>query len=139
MKRLNLLIDFLQNIPCFKQLSRRGVQKFTFLMKRKKFTRGQTIYSQDQPADSIYIVQKGEFELSRKLYKGSIIFEGEDLHSNKMTHSRQVRRNILAKRLPEICDVPNSHKLSIFGRASMLGEEDVATRANYQCTLKCYS
>ena len=56
-----------------------------------------------------------------------------------MTYSRQVRRNILAKRLPEICDVPHRHKLSIFGRASMLGEEDVATRPNYSCSLKCYS
>jgi CRP-like cAMP-binding protein len=49
------------------------------------------------------------------------------------------KRNILAKRLPEIKDLPYNLKLSIFGRGSLMGEEDVLSRQKFSCTLKCYS
>ena len=50
-----------------------------------------------------------------------------------------MRKNILAKRLPEIKDLPYSMKLSIFGSGSLMGEEDVFSREKFSCTLKCYS
>lgn len=49
------------------------------------------------------------------------------------------KRNILARRLPEIKDLPYNLKLSIFGRGSLMGEEDVFSRTKFSCTLKCYS
>jgi CRP-like cAMP-binding protein len=49
------------------------------------------------------------------------------------------KRNILARRLPEIKDLPYSLKLSIMGRGSLMGEEDVFARSEFSCTLKCYS
>ena len=49
------------------------------------------------------------------------------------------RRNILARRLPEIKDLPYNLKLSIFGRGSLMGEEDVFSRSKFSCTLKCHS
>ena len=52
---------------------------------------------------------------------------------------RMQKRNILAKRLPEIKDLPYYLKLSIFGRGSLMGEEDVFSRSKFSCTLKCYS
>ena len=45
----------------------------------------------------------------------------------------------MAKRLPEIKDLPYSLKLSILGRGSLVGEEDVFSRTKYSCSLKCYS
>ena len=45
----------------------------------------------------------------------------------------------MAKRLPEIRDLPYSQKLSISGKGSLIGEEDVFARAKYSCTCKCYS
>ena len=56
-----------------------------------------------------------------------------------MHNQRTKKRNILAKRLPEIKDLPYHQKLSIFGRGSLLGEEDVFSRTHFSCTLKCYS
>ena len=50
-----------------------------------------------------------------------------------------MRHNILAKRLPEIKDLPYQMKLSIFGPGSLIGEEDIFNRNKYSCTLKCYS
>ena len=48
-------------------------------------------------------------------------------------------RNILAKRLPEIKDIPYSQKLSILGKGSLLGEEDIFARSKYSCTCRCIS
>ena len=49
------------------------------------------------------------------------------------------KRNILQQRLPEIRDLPAMQKLSIFGRGSLIGEDDVFFRENFSCSLKCYS
>ena len=49
------------------------------------------------------------------------------------------KKNILAKRLPEIKDLPYSLKLSIFGPGSLMGEEDLFARSFYSCSLKCVS
>lgn len=60
--------------------------------------------------------------------------DGGSMHTNRMK-----RANVLAKRLPEIKDLPYNLKLSIFGKGSLVGEEDVIFRTKFSCTLKCYS
>ena len=50
-----------------------------------------------------------------------------------------MRRNILAKRLPEIKDLPYKYKLSYMLRGSLMGDDDVVTRENYSATCKCHS
>lgn len=35
--------------------------------------------------------------------------------------------------------MPYSLKLTIFGKGSLMGEEDVFSRSKFSCTLKCYS
>ena len=113
-----------------------------------KFTRGQTVYHEGQPAHAIYIVYKGEFELAKKLPRADRAFDGANLNTlsgstgagGPSQHNEQMqKRNILARRLPEIKDLPYSLKLSIFGRGSLMGEEDVFSRSRFSCTLKCHS
>ena len=48
-------------------------------------------------------------------------------------------RNILEKKLSEIVDVPSTQKMAIFGRGSLLGEEDFVNDKLHSCTLICYS
>ena len=62
--KLQHKIDFLKKIPCFSSQTRRAIQQFSLNFKPKKFRRGQTVYQEGQPAKCIYIVHKGEFELS---------------------------------------------------------------------------
>ena len=47
--------------------------------------------------------------------------------------------NVLAERLPEIKDIPITHKVQIAGVGSVLGDEDVFSRDKYTCSLNCYS
>lgn len=111
-----------------------------------KFVRGQTVYFEGQSADFVYIVWKGEFELAKKLPRTDRVFDGSNLNTMRCgdggvsQHTNRMKRaNVLAKRLPEIKDLPYSLKLSIFGKGSLMGEEDVIFRTKFSCTLKCYS
>lgn len=47
--------------------------------------------------------------------------------------------NVLAKKLPELPDLPMNHKLQIYTTGSVLGEEGACRQLNYQANLKCTS
>ena len=148
-KKLSKTVEFLQNIPCFKSQTRKAILKYTHFLKPLKFVRGQTVYSEGSLANSIFIVYKGEFELAKKLPKPERQYDGSNLNGlnaggggggqSQQHNQRTQRRNILAKRLPEIKDLPYSMKLAILGKGSLMGEEDVFSRSKFSCTLKCYS
>ena len=142
-RKISKTIEFLMNIPCFKSQTRKAIQRFNNCLKSLKFTRGQTVYAEGMPADCVYIVYKGEFELAKKLPKPDRLSDGQNLNTlgggSSQHNSKTMRRNILAKRLPEIKDLPYSMKLTIYGRGSLMGEEDVFSRSRFSCTLKCYS
>ena len=92
---------------------------------------------------------KGEFELAKKLPRVDRPFDGASLNTlgggggagnGPSVHTQRMqKRNILARRLPEIKDLPYNLKLSILGRGSLVGEEDVFSRSKFSCTLKCHS
>lgn len=80
-KKLTKKIEFLQNIPCFKSQTRKAIMKYSNYLKPMKFSRGQTVYQEGQPANAIYIVNKGEFELAKKLPRADRAFDGANLNT----------------------------------------------------------
>ena len=50
-----------------------------------------------------------------------------------------IQSNILAKRLPEIKDLPLQYKVVLAGPGTLLGEEDVLSNTLYRCSVRCYS
>ena len=97
-----------------------------------------TVYTEGDLATHIFIVYKGEFEMAKRLPKSDKVLDNANL--NHISKQNRIRyQNILAQRLPEIKDIPFEMKLSIFGRGSLIGEEDIFSRQMYSTTLKCYS
>lgn len=136
------LTEFLMHIPCFKTQSKKALVLFTKFLKKVEFTRGQTVYSEGSYAKSIYIVWSGEFELSKKLPKGEAVISEQNLGNPLNSGSNQLRfmkRNILARRLPEIKDLPYKYRMSYLARGSLIGDDDVVARDNYSATCKCHS
>lgn len=84
----------------------------------------------------VYIVYKGEFELSRQLKK---IDKSEDLYDILGNSIVKPNKNVLARKLYEIADIPGVQRLAIFGRGSLLGEEDLLKSDSYSCVLTCIS
>ena len=60
-------INFLQRQKPFLNLPRRRVSDFTDYLIKTKFYRGQTVYKEFEPANFMYFIYKGEFELSRQI------------------------------------------------------------------------
>ena len=106
--------------------------KYSFFLEKQKFKRGQIIYKEKSIADRVYIVKKGEFQLERKMHR-----DLKDTASQvvELLGKKPSNQNILARKLPEIKDVPYSMKLMIFGVGSIIGEEDALNRDFYSCTL----
>jgi CRP-like cAMP-binding protein len=81
MKYLNKLIERMKDNHFLKGLSKNALTKFlisqpangkmkgygTFMIGKVSTTRHQTIYREGDVSDKVYIVSKGDYELSRKL------------------------------------------------------------------------
>lgn len=103
-------VDFLMNLDCFQSCSKNAVIKFTYLMEKVKFKRNQKVYTDGQSITKVYIVWKGEFEVEAKLHKRD---DANQARVQKVMGINMPVRNILAKKLPEVQDLPVTHKLTI--------------------------
>lgn len=103
-----------------------------------KFSRNQKVYSEGQEASKVWIVRKGDFEIEAKLAKRE---DANELRIKKILGiNKQKMGNVLAEKMPEMRDLPSTHKLSIYGPGCLLGEEDVLSKKKvYSCTVRCYS
>ena len=52
-------------IPFFRDLPRKEFNKFHLCLTKKSFQRGQLVCKEGQPSDYIFIISKGEFEVSK--------------------------------------------------------------------------
>jgi hypothetical protein len=102
------MIGFFKSLPTFSNLISIYIERILPAITKEKYNRKQLVYREGEKASKIYIVWKGEFELSRKLPKvaktGSAI---EKLLGVK----KPLDANVLALHLPELPDLPMSHKL----------------------------
>jgi CRP-like cAMP-binding protein len=69
LRKINAKVEFLMQIPCFKDQQKKNVAKFTHYLQKHSYIRNQYVYKEGDPADFVYIVYSGEFELGKKLPK----------------------------------------------------------------------
>ena len=87
----------------FANLPKRKLANFTYLLTKLKFKRGQVVYREGDSTDAVYMVQKGQFELSRQLPSMSNYRKGF-VRVDEQFGSKQL--NALAIRMPEVKDFP---------------------------------
>ncbi|CAG9320728.1 unnamed protein product [Blepharisma stoltei] len=66
-EKYNLLIAMLREFPIFKNSSRHYLQRLTYQFKPRKYQKKQCVYKEGDPTSEVFIIQKGEFNLSKKL------------------------------------------------------------------------
>lgn len=91
--------------------------------------RKQIIYKENEPAKFIYIVQQGEFEVSR--IRDTEITENLDInsgvyHGNHISFKQKKKKNIIMR-------------IGIIGPGQVFGDEDVLNGRCYSTTVKCIS
>lgn len=60
-------INFLRNIPIFSKLTKTSLGKMTYYFEVKKCIKEHVLFKEGDPADFVYIVKKGEFEITKKV------------------------------------------------------------------------
>lgn len=66
-KALDEAVDFLQSLPVFARWTRRSLSKLTYYFHSRSFARNTIVYRAGEPAASIFVVKRGDFELSCKV------------------------------------------------------------------------
>lgn len=78
-------------LDCFQAHSKNAVIKFYYCIEKLKMKRNQKLYIDGKPANKIYIVQKGEFEVQAKLAHKNI---KNVERINRMMGLKTVKRDI---------------------------------------------
>lgn len=73
---MDAMIEFYQSIPAFNQLPRLSLENLLEKSVKRKFERKQFVYKENDLTAFVYIVWKGEFELSRNLPKKKLETSG---------------------------------------------------------------
>jgi CRP-like cAMP-binding protein len=125
-KKLEDLVSFFSSLPTFSAWSKKNLIKLTYYFKNIKFKRNQTIFSEGDPADSVFIVKKGEVELLKeiKVERSSLKKFGHD-----------------GRPLPVL--KPGSYstqaKISLASVGEIIGDYDIINDLKRTMTCKCYS
>lgn len=110
-------VDFLRNLHSFNDMARKTIIRYVRMCKEVEYTYGQTVYAEGEIPKYVYIVKQGEFESVRKLpHNDTVNTPRQRGHGKSSTGIDQVNvhQNILAQRMPEIKDIPSTHRLNIF-------------------------
>ena len=110
----NEMVNFLQDLPAFKNLNKIALSKLTYNIKEKTFTKGQILFKEEDPATEIFIIHDGECKLCKYL---------------KPQSSAGIRKSGRF-----IC-----HTAKRLGRGAMMGEEDIINKKNHSYTAVCSS
>ena len=66
-RKTNELINFIKMLPVFKKLSRTKLTTYTYNLKKIDCIREGYIYKEGDPANNIYIIREGEFQIQKRV------------------------------------------------------------------------
>lgn len=110
-QKLELFIEFLHDIPTFRLWTKKNLELLTYHLVKVPYKRKQVVYSVNSPPNFVYIVQEGEFELTKAL------------STQKMDKKKE---NFIIK-------------VALLTRGEVFGDEEVMKNKNYLLTCTCYS
>lgn len=89
------MINFLKQIPFISHMSKNTIGKIMYAIEKVPFIRGQNVVKEGDPAEYIYIVNQGEYEVIKYLGKGEeenkVKSEEEELIRPLLAHEEAKR------------------------------------------------
>jgi CRP-like cAMP-binding protein len=125
-KRFDEMTEFLKKLPIFNGWSMNSLVRLSYLFKIIKYKRGQRLFREGDPADSVFIVKNGEFELTKEI----MIKSSPHLVIGKI--GRPLKTTRKQKTFLQ-------GKLSIVSLGVIIGDDDVLNGDFYLKTCTCYS
>ncbi|CAG9312294.1 CNBD2_4 [Blepharisma stoltei] len=125
-EKLDALIDFFAGIPLFRGWTKKAIGRLTYYFKSKSFIRKGIVYKQGEESEHVYIVKKGEFELTK--------WSDAD-KTPKYAYSAigQTKKEL------SLTQVKTSNIIALVGVGEMLGDEEVMANSKMLYTCTCYS
>ena len=68
-KAQHKIIEYLLNFPFFKGWTKSALIKFSYYLKKVKYSRNQTVFQEGKQADAVFLIKNGEFEMKKQLGK----------------------------------------------------------------------
>lgn len=66
-KRLNDMLKFMMELPCFHGWTHTSILKFSYYLKKIKLQRNEYLFQYGEQTSRVYILKKGEIKLYRKV------------------------------------------------------------------------
>ena len=115
---LSKKVDLLHRNPVFSRWTKYSLQKFSYFFKDKSYSRKQTVFRSEEPANEVFVVKSGEFQL--------------------VTHiDLMVRRTIAS--LKEVEKTRCQAEVTIVSTGELLGAYEAVRDLPYRYTCVCYS
>ncbi|OMJ86987.1 hypothetical protein SteCoe_11386 [Stentor coeruleus] len=125
---------FLQKLPIFASLQKKNIMKIVQYFSVHNYVKNQLVYRDKMPADCIYFIETGEFQLSKthnqsvkKIIEGPLGFVSSHKSLLKIENAREIKYT-------------QSLQVAIRGRLEMLGYEEYLSKSALRThTCKCIS
>lgn len=115
-------IAFLRSIPIFSKLTKTSLGKMTFCFQPKTFIKGQVLYKEGEPAESVFIIMSGEIQMSKKILREKEEEENvEAIMKNPLKANKHKNKLFVGKRRW----MEENVKLFLVSRGNTVGEDDV--------------
>ena len=66
-RKHNEKVQFLQSLPYFDKITKNSVGKISLQFEDMSTLKGQTLYREGEPADYVYLVKEGQYEVTRTM------------------------------------------------------------------------
>lgn len=113
----NDLVNFIQALPLFSDLTKGNLTKLSYIFKEKQYSKGQIVYNELDVSEEIFFVREGEFEFFR------------NISVKQARNPSGIKKNFLAK----------TKKVANLGIGEMFGELEVFESILRKDTCKCVS
>lgn len=116
--RLAHRVELLQRHPAFAAWSKGVLQKLSYFFKQHTYQRKQVLFRAGQPASAVFLIQSGDFQLSKTIYV--------DLHRRTL-HLRETESTQYAA------------EVTLISTGEMIGDQETIAGGTYEYTCLCYS
>lgn len=125
-KQFDELTKFLKGLPLFASWSLSTLFRLNYLFVLLKFKRGQKVFSEGEAAEFVYIVKKGEFEMTKDILVKSPVHVMIGHHGRPLRPTKRLQAHLQGK-------------ISIVAHGEIVGDDDAMTGETYSKSCTCYS
>lgn len=133
------IVQFLQTLPVFNQVSHLVLLKLTYNMKEKNYAKGQAVFKEGENAQNVFLIRSGECKLCNYLPRSNN--QITTIISRRLKDVDYLGQNFPKSRNSSFRSIKkfNLYTSKIIGKGSIVGEESTLSNGTYTYSCVCNS